>query len=61
MTPTDVETVYDALAMKLDSVGAEKSEMFLIKLALLLSHELGDATRVVSLIDDAERNLDAAT
>jgi len=61
MTPTDVETVYHALALKLDSVGEEKSEMFLIKLALLVSHELGDATRVVSLIDEAERNLCIAT
>lgn len=60
MTPTDVETVYDALAEQIDSVGSEKSELFLIKLALLLSHELGDGNRVVQLIDDAKRNLDAA-
>ncbi|UWR27995.1 hypothetical protein K3757_08690 [Sulfitobacter sp. S223] len=60
MTPTDVEAVYDALAAQIDSVGPEKSELFLIKLALLLSHEFGDANRVIKLIYDAKRNLDAA-
>lgn len=60
MTPTDVEHVYDALAETLDAVGAEKSELFLAKLALLLSHEVGDRTRVITLIADAATNLDAA-
>ena len=50
MTPTDVETVYDALAEQIDSVGSEKSELFLIKLALLISHELSDANIVIQLI-----------
>ena len=61
MSPTDVETVYDAPAERLDAVGPEKSELFLIKLALLLSHNLGDAARVVNLIEEAQSNLDAAT
>lgn len=60
MTPTDIETVYDALAAQIDSVGPEKSELFLIKLALLISHELSDANSVIQLIDYAKRNLDAA-
>lgn len=60
MTPNDVETIYEALAEKLDAVGREKSELFLAKLALLLSHEIGDAARVSRLIEQASRNLDAA-
>lgn len=60
MTPTDIETVYDALALKLDSVGTAQSELFLVKLALLLSYELGDAATVTRLIDESARNLDAA-
>ena len=60
MTQDDVERVYEALAAKIDVVGAEKSELFLAKLALLLSHELGDAARVLELIEDASRHLDVA-
>ena len=59
MTPADVETVYDRLALTIDRVGPEKSELFLAKLALLLSHEIGDAARVAELIEAAERHLDA--
>ncbi len=38
-----VETVYDLLATAIDTVGAEKSELFLVKLALLNANALGDA------------------
>ena len=31
-----LETVYDALATAIDQAGAEKSELFLVKLALLM-------------------------
>lgn len=58
MTPREVETVYEALAVKLDSVGAPKRELFLAKLALLLSHDLGSAERVCRLVDEAARNID---
>lgn len=61
MTPTDVERVYDVLAETLDMVGMEKSELFLAKLALLLSNELGDAERVLNLINMASINLDASS
>jgi hypothetical protein len=60
MIPTDVERVYDVLAETLDIVAAEKSELFLAKLALLLSNELDDAERVLSLINVARINLDAS-
>lgn len=61
MTPTDIERVYGALAETLDHIGAEKSELFLTKLALLFSNEIGDADTVLALIDAACLNLDAAT
>ncbi|AXI47631.1 DUF2783 domain-containing protein [Sulfitobacter sp. SK012] len=60
MSPTDVERVYDALAEALDMVGAEKSKLFLAKLALLLPKELDDVERVLSLINMASINLDAS-
>lgn len=60
MTPDNVEHVYDALAETIDRVGKEKSELFLAKLALLLSNEIGDVERVLSLINTASLNLDAS-
>lgn len=59
MTPTDVETVYEALADRLDAVGPHRRELFLAKLALLLSHDLGDAEQVCLRIAEAAENLDA--
>lgn len=60
MNPAQVEQVYDALAQTLDTVGAEKSELFLAKLALLLAREVGDPDRACTLIAEASANLDAA-
>jgi sulfur relay (sulfurtransferase) complex TusBCD TusD component (DsrE family) len=37
-----LETVYDALATAIDSAGAEKSELFLVKLALLNANALAN-------------------
>ncbi|SDE69083.1 hypothetical protein [Ruegeria marina] len=58
MTPGEVETVYEALALNLDAVGATRRELFLAKLALLLSYDLGDADRVCLRIEEAARNID---
>lgn len=38
-----LESVYDALAAAIDQAGAEKSELFLVKLALLQAQAQGDA------------------
>lgn len=37
-----LEQVYDALATAIDAAGPEKSELFLVKLALLNANALGD-------------------
>ena len=39
----DLESVYDALATAIDQAGADKAELFLVKLALLNAQALGDA------------------
>jgi len=57
MTSADLETVYEALAEKLDAVDAGKRELYLAKLALLLAHELADADRVRQLIAEAANNI----
>lgn len=38
-----LETVYDALASAIDQAGPERSELLLVKLALLNAQALGDA------------------
>lgn len=58
MNPNEVEQVYEALANVLDRVGASRRELYLAKLALLLAHEIGGASRVQELIEVAALNLD---
>lgn len=43
LTIDDLETVYDALANAIDQAGQDKTELFLVKLALLNANALGDA------------------
>ena len=43
LTIPDLETVYDALATAIDAAGPEKSELLLVKLALLNANALGDS------------------
>lgn len=57
MKHADLEQVYELLATRIDALGADKSELFLAKLVLLLAHENGDPDRVRQLIDAAERSL----
>ena len=59
MNPADIETVYEALAERLDRIEPDKRALFLAKLALLLAHDIGDADRVQRLIAEAAANLDA--
>ena len=42
LTIGGLETVYDQLATAIDAVGQDKSELFLVKLALLAAQQLGD-------------------
>ena len=43
LTIDGLETVYDALATAIDQAGQDKTELFLVKLALLNAQALGDA------------------
>jgi len=52
-----LEQVYDALATAIDAAGAEKSELFLVKLALLNAHALADPALFQSHIDAALKDL----
>ena len=52
-----LETVYDQLAVAIDAVGAEKSELLLVKLALLAANRLGDARQFGEMITAAQQDL----
>ena len=52
-----LETVYDQLATAIDAVGAEKSELMLVKLALLAANQLVDARQFGEMIGTAQRDL----
>ena len=56
----DLEDVYDALAQAIDRAGEARSELFLVKLALLQAHALGDAARVLTSIEAALADLEPA-
>lgn len=52
-----LESVYDALARAIDAVGEGRSELFLVKLALLAAHRIGDERAFARLIEAAQRDL----
>ena len=52
-----LETVYDALATAIDQAGEDKSQLFLVKLALLGANAMADETQFQGLIDSALQDL----
>jgi hypothetical protein len=54
---TGLEAVYDTLAAAIDQAGPEKSELFLVKLALLQAQALGEAGRFEDLVRAALADL----
>jgi hypothetical protein len=52
-----LETVYDALATAIDQAGPDKTELFLVKLALLNAQALGDASRFQAQVQAALQDL----
>jgi hypothetical protein len=52
-----LEQVYDALATAIDAAGPDKSELFLVKLALLNAKALGDAAVFQAQVQAALKDL----
>jgi hypothetical protein len=52
-----LENVYDTLAEAIDQAGPQKSELFLVKLALLQAQALGNDTQFADLTQRALRDL----
>lgn len=53
----DTEALYDLLAQAIDQAGADKTELFLTKLALLQAHAIGHLPSVQQHIEAALRDL----
>jgi hypothetical protein len=54
-----LENVYDTLAEAIDQAGPQRSELFLVKLALLQAQALGNHTQFADLTQRALRDLQA--
>ena len=57
LTIGGLETAYDQLATAIDAVGEDKTELFLVKLALLAAQQLGDEVIFGDLIQRAQKDL----
>lgn len=57
LTIGGLETAYDQLATAIDAVGEGKSELFLVKLALLAAQQLGEEAVFGDLIERAQKDL----
>lgn len=57
LTIAGLETVYDALATAIDQAGPDKTELFLVKLALLSAEALGDPDQMGALMTRALHDL----
>ncbi|MEG0002892.1 MAG: DUF2783 domain-containing protein [Comamonas sp.] len=52
-----LESVYETLASAIDAVGPDKTELFLVKLALLSARQIGDAQLLATLVAKAQKDL----
>jgi hypothetical protein len=57
LTIPGLEQVYDQLATAIDVVGPDKTELFLVKLALLNANALADPARFQAHIEAALKDL----
>ncbi len=57
LTVPGLEQVYDQLATAIDTVGADKTELFLVKLALLNANALADPAVFQAHIEAAQKDL----
>lgn len=57
LTVPGLEAVYDRLATAIDQAGPEKTELFLVKLALLNAQALADPAVFAAQVEAALRDL----
>jgi len=57
LSNTDIEDIYDTLALAIDQAGEQNESKLLTKAVLILSNMLGDKTQVTEAIRIAELDL----
>lgn len=57
LTVPGLEQVYDALATAIDQAGPDKTELLLVKLALLQAQALGDPAQFQRQLEEALNDL----
>jgi hypothetical protein len=57
LTFNELEQVYESVALAIDTAGAEKRDVFLAKLVLLLARDIGNQAHVLSAIEDCLKDL----
>ena len=57
LTVPELEAVYDLLAQAIDRAGADKTSLFLVKLALLNANAMADVEQFRSHLEAALRDL----
>ncbi|MEZ5920680.1 MAG: DUF2783 domain-containing protein [Parvularculaceae bacterium] len=57
MNFADLEVFYERLATAIDEAGAEKTDLFLTKLSLLLANKLGDKHAALDAIEIALKDI----
>jgi hypothetical protein len=54
---TNVETLYEALATHLDTVGEANAALYLAKVALAMGQALGDTEAALAILQDCTHDL----
>jgi len=56
--PDQLDHVYTEACRRMTALGADKTELFLARLALLLMKEVGDSARILDAVDAARKSLE---
>lgn len=57
MTHSDLESLYEALALGIDAAGPDHAQVYLAKVALALAETLNDTPAALAIIADCQANL----
>lgn len=58
LSPEELDHVYTESCRSMTALGADKTELFLARLALLLMKDVGDSARVLDAVDAARKSLE---
>lgn len=57
MTPSDLETIYEALATGIDAAGPDHAQVYLAKIALALAERLDDVPATLAIVTECQADL----